>query len=96
MNSPATQSVKVEIYTSAMCSYCSRARHLLKKKGVQFIEYSVDTDYALRQEMERRSQRTSVPQIFINDRSIGGFDDMAELDMDGELDILLGLEESTG
>jgi glutaredoxin 3 len=52
----------------------------------------VDSDYALREEMEGRSHRTSVPQIFIDDRHIGGFDDMAELDIDGELDKLLGLE----
>ena len=92
MNNPTTQSAKVEIYTAALCSYCSRARHLLTKKGVQFTEYHVDSDYALRQEMEQRSKRTSVPQIFINDQHIGGFDDMAELDIDGDLDKLLGLE----
>jgi len=79
-----------------MCSYCSRARYLLQKKGVQFIEYPVDTDYTLRQEMERRSHRTSVPQIFIDNRHIGGFDDMVELDLDGELDTLLGLEQQDG
>lgn len=92
MNNPIVQSVKVEIYTSAMCSYCSRARHLLQKKGIQYTEYKVDSDYALRTEMEQRSHRTSVPQIFIDNRHIGGFDDMAELDVDGELDKLLGLE----
>ena len=92
MNNPATQVAKVEVYSTALCPYCSRARRLLEKKGVQFTEYQVDTDAGLRAEMEQRSHRTSVPQIFIDDRHIGGFDDIAELDMDGELDKLLGLE----
>jgi glutaredoxin 3 len=92
MNNPATQAVKVEVYSTALCPYCSRARHLLEKKGVEFVEYQVDKDPNLRSEMEQRSQRTSVPQIFIGGRHIGGFDDMAELDIDGELDALLGLE----
>lgn len=92
MNNPAIHVVKVELYSTAMCPYCSRARHLLQKKGIEFIEYRVDKDYALRAEMEQRSHRTSVPQIFIDDRHIGGFDDLAELDMDGELDPLLGIE----
>lgn len=94
MNNPATQAVKVEVYSTALCPYCSRARHLLQKKGIQFTEYRVDTDSNLRIQMEQRSQSSSVPQIFIDDRHIGGFDDMAELDMDGELDKLLGLERS--
>lgn len=92
MNNPATQVAKVEVYSTALCPYCSRARHLLEKKGVEFTEYRVDKDSGLRAEMEQRSHRTSVPQIFIDDRHIGGFDDMAELDIDGELDKLLGLE----
>lgn len=91
MNNPATQAVKVEVYSTALCPYCSRARHLLEKKGVQFIEYRVDKEPALREEMEQRSHQTSVPQIFIDNRHVGGFDDMAELDIDGELDALLGL-----
>jgi glutaredoxin 3 len=92
MNNPATQVAKVEVYSTALCPYCSRARHLLEKKGVEFTEYRVDKDAGLRAEMEQRSHRSSVPQIFIDDRHVGGFDDMAELDIDGELDKLLGLE----
>ncbi|WP_455211390.1 glutaredoxin 3 [Kaarinaea lacus] len=92
MNNSATQVVKVEVYSTALCPYCSRARHLLEKKGIQFTEYRVDKEPGLRAEMEQRSRRTSVPQIFIDDRHIGGFDDMAELDIEGELDKLLGLE----
>lgn len=92
MNNATSQAVKVEVYSTAFCPYCSRARHLLEKKGIEFTEYRVDKDLDLRTEMESRSQRTSVPQIFIQGRHIGGFDDMAELDIDGELDKLLGLD----
>jgi len=82
---------KVEIYTTQTCPYCVRARNLLNKKGVDFIEYPVDLKPELRSEMEQRSGGTSVPQIFIDDHHIGGCDDMYELDFDGELDQLLGL-----
>jgi glutaredoxin 3 len=81
----------VEIYTTQTCPYCVRARNLLNKKGVTFTEYRVDLQPELRTEMEQRSNGTSVPQIFIDGRHIGGCDDMFELDFDGELDKLLGL-----
>lgn len=82
---------QVTIYTTATCPYCVRARNLLDKKGVAYTELRVDEQPALRPEMEQRSGRTSVPQIFIDDFHVGGFDDMAELDVDGELDQRLGL-----
>ncbi len=82
---------KVEMYCTAVCPYCLRARKLLEKKGVQWEEIRVDLEPDRRDEMERRAGRDSVPQIFIDDRHVGGFDDMAELDIDGELDPLLGL-----
>lgn len=82
---------KVVIYTGAFCSYCTGAKNLLAKKGVAFEELRVDKDRELRAEMERRSRRSTVPQIFIGDHHVGGFDDMVELDMNGELDRLLGL-----
>lgn len=82
---------KVEVYSTGSCPYCVRARKLLEKKGVQYIEFRVDEKPELRGEMEQRSGRTSVPQIFIDDRHIGGFDDISELDFAGELDGLLGL-----
>jgi len=88
----AMTTVKVEMYSTRFCPYCVRARRLLKEKGVEYTEYRVDQDVELRHEMEQRSQRTSVPQIFIEDRHIGGYDDMAQLDMSQELDLLLGLE----
>ena len=84
-------SIFVEVYCSAACGYCARAVRLLDKKGVEYQLLRVDQDQALRQEMQNRSKRTSVPQIFIDDVHVGGFDDMAELDMDGKLDSMLNI-----
>lgn len=81
---------KVEIYSTGSCPYCLRARQLLERKGVQYIEYRVDLQPELRAEMERRARGgSSVPQIFIDDRHIGGCDDMHALDAEGRLDPLL-------
>ncbi|MCI0508155.1 MAG: glutaredoxin 3 [Gammaproteobacteria bacterium] len=90
-NSNIDKSVKVEIYSTEYCPYCTRARMLLDSKGIPYIELRVDRDINLRYEMERRSNRTSVPQIFIGNRHIGGFDDLAELEFGEELDGILGL-----
>ncbi len=82
----------VEIYATQTCPYCVRARNLLTKKGIKYTEYRVDLQPDLRGEMTKRSNGgTSVPQIFIDGRHIGGCDDMFELDFEGELDKLLGL-----
>jgi len=82
----------VIVYGTAICPYCIRARSMLDKKGVSYEDVRLDQHPERRQEMEARANgRTSVPQIFIDDRHIGGFDDMAELDIDDELDPLLGL-----
>ena len=83
--------VKVEIYTSALCGYCSRAKNLLEKKGVNFIEYDVTFDSGKRQEMSARTGKTAVPQVFIDDKAVGGSSDLIELDVDGELDDMLGI-----
>lgn len=83
---------KVEIYATLTCPYCVRARNLLTKKGVEYTEYRVDLQPELRGEMSQRcGGGTSVPQIFIDNRHIGGCDDMFELDFEGELDKLLGI-----
>ncbi len=79
----------VIIYTTRFCPYCFRAKRLLDKKGASYEEISVDGDPDGRAVMQERSGRHTVPQIFIDDRHVGGFDDLAELDMDGELDELL-------
>lgn len=91
MNHSISTKTKVEIYSTALCPYCMRAKKLLDQKGIEYIEYRVDIDRALRDEMVQRSQRTSVPQIFIEDKHVGGYDDISELDFDDELDPLLGL-----
>jgi glutaredoxin 3 len=70
------------------------ARMLLKKKGVDYDEVLVSDDRALRQEMERRSNKTSVPQIFIGDQPIGGFDELYELEESGELDRMLNQQQN--
>lgn len=85
--------VKIEMYSTAACPYCIRARRLLNKKGVKFNEIRIDEDPSQEAVMIQRSERLTVPQIFIGERHIGGYDDMAELDMDGQLDpILEGVE----
>jgi glutaredoxin 3 len=81
---------KVEIYTWATCPFCIRAKQLLKKKGIDFIEYSIDGDEAARAAMSQRANGgRSVPQIFINDVHVGGCDDIHALDRKGKLDGLL-------
>ena len=81
----------VVMYSTGWCPYCVRAKALLERKGVPFREIRVDEDPAERQAMLERSrgQRT-VPQIFIGDRHVGGFDDLYALEKAGELDPLLG------
>ena len=81
---------KVEIYTKFLCPYCSRARALLKAKGVAFEEYDITMGGAPRTEMLSRSNgRATVPQVFIGGEHIGGSDDLAGLDRAGRLDELL-------
>ena len=88
-NSGAGDAPTVEMYSSALCPFCLMARRLLAKKGVDVVIHSVDGDPGVRAEMQARSGRHTVPQIFIGDRHIGGCDDLQELDFDGELDALL-------
>lgn len=83
---------KVVIYITTYCPYCTAAKALLRSKGVVFEEIDVTNDPDRRLEMEKRSQRRTVPQIFIDDRPIGGYDEARNLDFAGELDRLLGLK----
>lgn len=81
---------KVEVYTKAFCPYCSRAMNLLASKGVEVEQFDLTMGGPKRAEMLQRSNgRTTVPQIFIDGRHIGGSDDLAALDRDGKLDPLL-------
>ena len=80
----------IEIYTTATCPYCHRAKALLKRKGASFTEIPVDGDPAARAAMsERAGGARTVPQIFIDGRHIGGSDDLYALDARGGLDPLL-------
>jgi len=90
-NPNISNTIKIEIYSTEYCPYCTRARMLLDSKGVPYTELRVDQDLNLRNEMVQRSNRTSVPQIFIGNKHIGGFDDLAELEFGEELDGILGL-----
>lgn len=80
------QKTSVLIYGTEYCPYCTAARLLLKKKGVDFTDLLITDSPMVRAEMERKSGRTSVPQIFIADEHIGGYDDLYLLDQKGELD----------
>lgn len=82
---------KIEIYTTPICPYCVRAKALLNKKGVKFEEFNVMMDRNLRKEMEQRTGGHTVPQIIIDNKPIGGCDEMFELDFDGELDGMIGV-----
>ena len=82
-------STDVVMYTTSWCPYCTRAKQLFDRKGVQYTEIDVDAVEGARVEMQRRSGRTSVPQIFVGARHLGGFDDTNALDQRGELDPLL-------
>jgi glutaredoxin 3 len=81
----------VIIYATAICPYCVRAKHLLQRKGVEFREIRVDHDQQQMDYMMQVTRRHTVPQIFIGDIHVGGFDDLARLDARGELDPMLGL-----
>lgn len=86
MNSP-----DIVMYSTAWCGYCQRARNLFERKGVAVREIKVDEDPADRDTMLKRSGgRRTVPQIFIGERHVGGYDDLAALERAGELDKLLG------
>jgi glutaredoxin 3 len=83
-------SASVVMYTTAVCPYCQRAELLLKSRGVESIDkIRIDLDPARRDEMIEKTGRRTVPQIFIGDRHVGGFDDLAALDREGGLAPLL-------
>ena len=79
----------VTLYVSDWCPYCERAKVLLTQKNVDFREVNVEDDAKLREEMITRSNRRTVPQIFIGGKHVGGCDDLFELDRSGELDRLI-------
>lgn len=81
---------KIVMYTTEVCPYCVRAKQLLGRKGITEIEeIRVDLQPELRMVMMEKTGRRTVPQIYIDEHHIGGYDDLASLNHDGELDILL-------
>lgn len=80
---------RVELYTTPSCPFCVRAKRLLEARGIPFREIDVADDDALRMEIMERTGRRTVPQIFIDGRSIGGFEELAALDAAGELTHLI-------
>ena len=76
---------RVKLYTTPSCPFCVRAKRLLQARGIPFEEVDVGGDDALREEIMQRTGRRTVPQIFIDERSIGGFEELAVLDAAGEL-----------
>lgn len=82
---------KVVIYTTNYCPFCISAKALLRSKNMEFEEIDITHDDRLQDEIKQLSGRRTVPQIFIDGKSVGGFDDIKQLDAAGELDRLLGL-----
>ena len=80
---------KITMYSTSWCGYCAMARRLLESKGQDWQEIDVDAESGRREEMIERSGRRTVPQIWIGDRHVGGYDDLAALERAGELDALL-------
>ena len=76
---------RIEMYTTPSCPFCVRAKRLLQERGIAYEEFDVARDDALRASVMERSGRRTVPQIFVDGRSIGGYEELADLDASGEL-----------
>ena len=83
---------KVVIYSGPMCNYCSAAKHLLSKKKVEYIEFDIAIDPVKMQEMQERTKGArTIPQIFIGETYVGGYNELKTLEDQGKLDTLLGI-----
>lgn len=80
---------KIVIYSTSICPYCLMAKRLLEKKGVSYTEINIDSQAGLREEMVQKTQRRTVPQIFIGNVHVGGFDELYALEQQKKLDSLL-------
>lgn len=80
---------EILIYTSNLCPYCIMAKRLLDKKGARYTELNVDSQPGLREEMMRKTRRRTVPQIYIGEHHVGGFDDLYTLEQQKKLDAML-------
>lgn len=85
---------EITLYTSAVCGYCVAAKNFLKSKGLQWREVRIDTDPAEREKMMALARRTSVPQIFVGETHVGGYDDLMALHRAGKLDALLSGDQT--
>ena len=85
---------QITLYTSATCGYCVAAKNFLKSRGLDWNEVRIDTDPAQREKMVALARRTSVPQIFISETHVGGYDDLMALHRAGKLEPLLAGEAS--
>ena len=79
----------ITIYSTLVCPYCVAAKNFLKSKGLEWNEVRIDLDPVEREKMVAKAKRTSVPQIFVGDTHVGGFDDLSALERAGKLDVLL-------
>ena len=86
MSEDTETNLQIILYGTPYCPYCMAARRLLKIKGLSYIEHNVDANPEKRTEMEQRSGRRTVPQIFIDERHVGGFDELNALEQSGELE----------
>ena len=77
--------MQIKIYTKGYCSFCYAAKNLLAKRGLEFEEISLSGNSSAEQEMQQLTGRRTVPQIMINNKPIGGYTELVEMDMDGEL-----------
>ena len=87
MNAPSTP--QITLYTSAVCGYCVAAKNFLKSRGLEWNEVRIDTDPAEREKIVALARRTSVPQIFVGDVHVGGYDDMMAMHRAGRFEALV-------
>jgi glutaredoxin 3 len=87
LSEPSTP--EITLYTSAVCGYCVAAKNFLKSRNLSWKEVRIDTDPAEREKMMAKARRTSVPQIFVGETHVGGYDDLMALHRAGKLDALL-------
>lgn len=85
---------EITLYTSAVCGYCVAAKNFLKSRNLRWTEVRIDTDPAQREKMVALARRTSVPQIFVGDVHVGGYDEMMALHRAGKFEPLLGGDAS--
>jgi glutaredoxin 3 len=87
---------QVTVYSTDYCPFCSRAKSLLRQKSVDFVEVNVEDRPDLRSWLRSASGQTTVPQVFVNNRALGGYSDISDLDRQGELDGLLAQPKPAG